>query len=139
MIGQANDTVPGPVEQRLPVAVSSPLPRVRLLRVAGELDLSTQPRLIGFLDDALRSKPRHLVLDMRGIRFMGASGLHAVVYAKDTSEHSGTTLHITGVAHEAVSKPMAIVGLDQVLCIHPTWTEALAAIACWFPLDLNID
>jgi len=68
------------------------------------------------------------VLDLSGVRFMGASGLHAMVYAKDISEVSGATLHIAGGGHDAVAGPMAIVGLDQVLCTHLTWADALAAI-----------
>ena len=52
-----------------------------------------------------------------------------MVYAKDISEMSGVTLHITGARHHAVAKPMAIVGLDQVLCTHRTWADALTAIA----------
>lgn len=128
MIAQVNDVAPATAEQLLPLVVSTPLPRVRLVRVAGELDLLTQPRLVHCVDDTLRGRPRHLILDMSGIRFMGASGLHAMVYARDTSEQHGAALHVTGAGHRAVAKLMGIVGLDQLLTMHRTWADALTAI-----------
>lgn len=99
-----------------------------MVQVAGELDMLTQPRLVGCVHDILRGRPRHLVLDLSRVCFMAASGLQALVCAKDACARRGSVLHLTGTRHRAVARPLQLAGLDQVFAPYPSATDALAAI-----------
>lgn len=114
--------------QLLPLVVSSPCPGLCLLRVSGELDLLTQPRLVSCVHDLLRARPSHLVLDLSRVRFMGTSGLQALVCARDACARCGSELHVTGTGHNPVARPLKLLGLDRVFTIYPNVAEALAMI-----------
>ena len=126
---QADIGPPAVTEGSLALAVTTPLPGVLLLEVSGELDLLTKPPLIECVDDVLHSQPNHFVLDMSGVSFMGASGLQAIVFAKDRSDQCDIDLHISGATHREVAKPLEILCLNQVLTMHETWKDAMEAIA----------
>jgi anti-anti-sigma factor len=61
----------------------------RTLVVVGELDLASAPKLARAVSAALRAGARRLILDLRRLEFIDASGLHAVVAARDLCREEG--------------------------------------------------
>jgi len=91
-------------------------PPVALVRVSGELDFGTTPRLV----EALAGLPgpgEHLVFDLTGLQFCDSSGLGALIAAHKVTEASGTTLYLTGLA-PTVRTAIEITSLDQLFEIR---------------------
>ncbi|MGH2916254.1 MAG: STAS domain-containing protein [Solirubrobacteraceae bacterium] len=59
-----------------------------LLAVAGELDLATGPQLVREVDELADAGFARLVIDLRHLTFLDASGLHAILdaHARSTRE-----------------------------------------------------
>jgi anti-sigma B factor antagonist len=64
------------------------------VRVApvGELDLGTLPDVEERLDELLSARPRALVLDLRGLRFIDTSGLRLVLRLQARTRRDGVEL-----------------------------------------------
>ncbi len=57
-----------------------PTPGTAVVEAAGDLDLATAPRLRELLGATVTSTLSHLVIDLRGVQFLSATGLAAVEY-----------------------------------------------------------
>ena len=87
-----------------------------LIRVAGELDLSTAAPLWAVLRGHLNSGRRFLRLDVSGVTFLDATALTGITSAhRDLLANRGT-LVITGV-RTIVARVLRLTGLDEVLFI----------------------
>ncbi|WP_410572324.1 STAS domain-containing protein [Amycolatopsis sp. cmx-4-61] len=62
----------------LRLATHRPEPGTAVVEVAGELDLATAPRLRELLVAQTTNALTHLVIDLRGVQFLSATGLAAV-------------------------------------------------------------
>jgi anti-anti-sigma factor len=84
-----------------------------LITVAGEVDAATAPQLA----DALRPRLTYdatVLVDLFGVTFLSAAGLHVLVEAHWSAQAGGGTLNlITGP--RCVDRALALTGLDQVL------------------------
>jgi anti-sigma B factor antagonist len=101
-------------------------PPVALIRVSGELDFGTTPRLVA----ALSGSPgpgEHLVFDLTGLQFCDSSGLGALIAAHKLTEANGTTLYLTGVA-PTVRTAIEITSLDQLFKIRDDLASVFAEI-----------
>jgi anti-anti-sigma factor len=99
-----------------------PLPAL-VVEVTGELDALTAPRLLDILHAALRESCPMLVVDLTGVAFMGSAGLAVLA---ETHEHAipDTTLRIVAPGR-ATRRPLQITGLDTILQLYPSRSEAL--------------
>lgn len=97
---------------------------VVLVRVSGEVDMLTTPMLGACLTDQLHSEPALLVLDLRGVGFLGSSGLAALVAANDEAQRKGVKLRLVSADH-AVLRPLTVTGLTDRFEIHPDLESAL--------------
>jgi len=83
-----------------------------VIRLHGELDLATAPRLVEALRSALQPKPASLVVDLRELTFIDSTGIGVLMSAYRRAEAEGfsfvlrdprrgvlRTLQVTGVAH----------------------------------------
>lgn len=61
----------------------------RKLAIAGELDLASAPRLERAVAAAIAAGARRVILDLRRLEFIDASGLHVVMQARDTCREVG--------------------------------------------------
>ncbi|HEY0636793.1 MAG TPA: STAS domain-containing protein [Pseudonocardiaceae bacterium] len=98
---------------------------VAVLRVFGEIDLSSRSAFTRQLDALLRDSVRTAVLDLRGITFFGSAGLAALVDAHGTATDRGVTLRVVSDSR-TVLVPLDITGLAGELDIHPDLESALA-------------
>ena len=64
------------------------------IALAGELDLSTCPRLVAAVQDLLATRPRELEIDLRRVSFIDSTGLRTLVLARDESDIAGVAFYI---------------------------------------------
>jgi anti-sigma B factor antagonist len=97
-----------------------------VLRVGGEIDVATAPRLREQLITLVNEQRYHLVVDLTDVDFLDSTGLGVLIGAlKRVRTHEGD-LRIVATANRVV-KVFDITGLDQVFSIHPDLDSALPA------------
>jgi len=67
---------------------------VVLVRVGGEIDMSTTPELVDTALHAAESGPSRMVVDLSDTSFMGAAGLHVLEQLQETLRHRGGDLAV---------------------------------------------
>lgn len=102
------------------------------IRVAGELDLATAPRLDRALQKA-EARARRVVLDLRALTFMDCSGVGVIAESNNRArETGGRLLLVRGPAH--VDRLFALTGAADALEIvdldpFPPPVQALGQLA----------
>jgi anti-anti-sigma factor len=86
-----------------------------LLRVSGELDLSTAPSLRACIDTVDPNVPV-LILDMEGITFLDSTGLGLLAGTHHALSSEGRRLEIHA-ARGHTRKLLGVTGLDQILVV----------------------
>ncbi|MGH9057858.1 MAG: STAS domain-containing protein [Acidimicrobiales bacterium] len=84
-----------------------------VISLEGELDLSSAPQLREAIDEALESKPDHLVLDLHGLRFMDSSGIAVLVHTQ--ARIDSLTLRQPA---ELIRRVLEITGLTKVFAVE---------------------
>jgi anti-sigma B factor antagonist len=85
---------------------------VTVLRLTGELDLASGPRLTAEIEPTLTRRPATLAIDLRQLTFMDSSGIHAIIAAERRCRQRGTRFYlIRGSA--TIERLMAVCGLDR--------------------------
>jgi anti-sigma B factor antagonist len=97
---------------------------VEIVFAAGEIDLSTAPRLGQALEAAL-TPGASSVADLSRVDFIDSAGTHTLALADRAAAAHGGRLLI--VASEAVSHVLAVTGLDRAFQVYDELREALAA------------
>jgi anti-sigma B factor antagonist len=97
-----------------------------LVRVAGELDVTTLDEFTTELTAArvAAAPPTPVLLDMRGIEFMGSSALAVLVTHHHRCASSGTPLRVVA-DQRAVLRPLALTGLATTLEVTATIAAAV--------------
>lgn len=99
--------------------------RAVILRVTGEIDLLTAPRVEEAMTPLLRERPRVLVVDLSGVTFLASAGLKLLVAAQQTSRE-GTRIRV--VANDQHTfRPIEMTGLTETIAVYATVAEALDA------------
>jgi len=102
-------------------------PDIRLVCIAGDLDVRTVPRTTAFLTEGTAPTPRHLILDLSEVTFLTSSGIGFLIAAGDTGIHG--QLHLVGVLdNPLVQRPLAMVGLLDHLDVAPDLDTLLARL-----------
>ena len=89
---------------------------VRVIRLAGELDLATAPQFRAAFPDAIQETT--VIVDMARLSYMGSSGVGELVLARKRSIDEGWTFKVRGVSG-LVANVLRITGVDKVLAIEP--------------------
>jgi anti-sigma B factor antagonist len=83
-----------------------------LVAILGELDIQTAPQARAFLAQATATTPRHLILDLTGVRFLASAGIALLIAAQSGQDGINGRLHLLGVTgNHPVERPLALVGL----------------------------
>jgi len=83
-----------------------------LVAILGELDIQTAPQARTFLAHATATTPRHLILDLTGVRFLASAGIALLIAAQSGQDGINGRLHLLGVTgNHPVERPLALVGL----------------------------
>lgn len=97
-----------------------------VVRLEGEIDVYTAPRVREMLDEQLRDGRTDLVVDLTDVTFIDSTGLGVLVGRLKHTRLLGGSLRLVG-SDERVLKVFSITGLDKVFEIHPTLRGALDA------------
>ncbi|HEY1702054.1 MAG TPA: STAS domain-containing protein [Trebonia sp.] len=96
-----------------------------LVAAAGEIDISTVPRLRGVLS-ALAVRGMRVIVDLEEVSFIDASGLGALAAAVGRAAAAGGSLHVTAVP-PCVRRLIAVTGLDRHLLTAAAETKTEVA------------
>ena len=98
---------------------------VTVVRVVGEVDVSTVPALRGLLSDLAIDGSVEIVLDLCGVDFMDSAGIGALVTAQ---RRIRTLRGVLAVACDSapVLRVLHLTGMDKVLSVHPSVADAIA-------------
>ena len=102
---------------------------IRMLDVAGELDLATAVQLCAQVDAARRAGQRRLLVDLTGLEFCDSSGLRALIGAAEEILASAGRVVIVPPVGGAVARLFALIGAGELLPLRTSAAEALAALA----------
>lgn len=98
----------------LQIAVTTADGGVTLVALSGELDQSQFPRADAALQQALRERPAHLVVDMRALWFVDSAGIRALLRAYHGAREEGIRYSIR--AGEGGSRQvLKLAGLDSLV------------------------
>jgi len=92
--------------------------RRSVLLLQGELDLCTRDLLRRAISDALKHRPRILVVDLSGLDFLDCGGLSALVWAHNRLAGPERQLLIAG-GKPIVRRLIGLAGADAYLHLSP--------------------
>lgn len=102
---------------------------VLVITVAGDLDMATAAQARAYLQDRTAARPRHLVLDLTGVEFMGSHGVSLLVDAHEGRDGIHGRLHLTGVSsNRPVERALDVTGLTPLLDIHDDQDRLVRAL-----------
>jgi len=100
---------------------------IEVLSVAGVVDMLTASQLEEAIADAAKDSPQGVVVDRGAVDFLASAGMGILVAARDELPAS---MQFAVVADgPATSRPLKLVGVADVVGLHATLDEALAALA----------
>jgi anti-sigma B factor antagonist len=95
---------------------------LRIVSVAGEVDMLTSPQLRTLVLDELQSASV-LVVDLEGITFLGTSGLAVLVELRDAARSAGVPLRLVCTTRRVV-RPLTIAGLVALFDVRDSVESA---------------
>jgi anti-sigma B factor antagonist len=99
---------------------------IEVLSVAGVVDMLTASQLEDAIATAARKAPRGVIVDLGAVEFLSSAGMGILVAARDELPAS---VELAVVADgPATSRPLKLVGIAEVVGLHATLDEALAAL-----------
>jgi anti-sigma B factor antagonist len=104
-------------------------PEVAILVVGGEVDFEVSPQLKARLMRAIKSGSRRLVLDLTDVTFIDSTAIGVLAGTVEKLDELGGGSVSVVSTHEKVIQIFEITGLDNLVAIHASRDEALAAAA----------
>ena len=98
-----------------------------MITVAGEIDLTNAESLRDALLSALNTGARGLVVDMTATSFLDSAGVNALVRASRRAAAAEAALRLV-VTAPAVRRVLDLVGIDRLIEVYPSVTEAVASL-----------
>lgn len=100
---------------------------VAIIAVAGEIDALTCTEVDSvLLLTVYQRKHKAVIVDLRGVTFMGARGVATLLRARDAAE-TGTSFCVVA-STRSVLRPIQLCGADQTLSVSTTLREAFTAL-----------
>jgi anti-sigma B factor antagonist len=101
---------------------------VKVLHVAGELDIATAPRLCARLDATRTGRRPRLLVDLTDVDFCDSTGLRALLgAASEVRAHGGRFAIVCPPAGD-VARLLEIVGAAEWMAIHSDAESGMAAL-----------
>jgi anti-sigma B factor antagonist len=99
---------------------------IEVLSVAGVVDMLTASQLEDAIAAAGQKSPRGVIVDLGAVEFLSSAGMGILVAARDELP---TSVQLAVVADgPATSRPLKLIGIAEIVGLHPTLDEALAAL-----------
>jgi anti-sigma B factor antagonist len=101
--------------------------RTAVVGVSGEIDITNAEGLRDVLLSALNAGAAALVVDMTSTTFLDSAGVTALVRATRRATSTDATLRLA-VAGAAVLRVLNLVGIDRLVEVHASLSDALASL-----------
>jgi len=98
-----------------------------VVTATGEIDLTNAESLRDTLLSALNAGALGLVVDMTATTFIDSAGVTALVRASRRATATEATVRLA-VTAPAVLRVLNLVGIDQLVQVHPSVTDAVASL-----------
>jgi anti-anti-sigma factor len=98
---------------------------VRLIHVCGPLDSVTRDQFKAYMDPLLSEVHVRIVLDCQELSYVNSRGLMLLVRYQRVVRQAFSFLGISGLNARTL-KGIKLLGMEQLLCWHPTVEEAMA-------------
>jgi len=98
-----------------------------VMRVSGEIDMATAPKLRQQVQNVTASRPDGLVLDLDGVDFIDSTGLGVMVGAAKRLRVSGGVLRIV-CSQTHLNELFELTRLDAVFDLYETIDEAMVGV-----------
>ncbi|GAB4341434.1 MAG: STAS domain-containing protein [Candidatus Abyssubacteria bacterium] len=95
-----------------------------VIRVSGDVDLDTSPKLRKALIDAVNKKHSPIVVDLSDVTYIDSSGVATLVESLQLSSKYGGTFRLVGL-NDHVSEVFKLARLQRVFMIYDSVDEAL--------------
>jgi anti-sigma B factor antagonist len=102
---------------------------VRVIAVAGELDIATAPALCARLDANRAARRPRLLVDLSRVDFCDSTGLRALLGAASEVRMHGGRFALVCRPDGDVARLLDIVGASELIAIHPDRPTGLSALA----------
>jgi anti-anti-sigma factor len=96
-----------------------------LVVLSGEADVTNNDRLRDLLDTEVTKQPRHIIIDMSGLRFMDSSALHALLRANRALDRQGGVLSLVA-PQQMVARMLHLTAADRLMPVYKTLEDATA-------------
>ena len=93
-----------------------------VVRLEGELDASTAPRLVACFDDLLARGVTDIVVDLGRVSFIDSTGLGVLVNAYNAGLERDGTVELVA-SDPRVVRVLAMTSLDQLFTVHQSLEE----------------
>jgi anti-sigma B factor antagonist len=113
----------------LRLTLTRPTPTSTIITVAGELDLSTAPRLAEILTARPESATGIVVVNLAAVTFLGAAGMEVLAQAHFRAKLTGPAVRLVTGSH-CVDRALYVTGLDRELPCYADLDTALASSGC---------
>ncbi|MFD0687831.1 STAS domain-containing protein [Actinomadura fibrosa] len=97
-----------------------------VITLTGDLALDTVQQVEQDMRDARRRHGEHLVLDLRGLRFLDSTGLSLLLRFYLAAEGRGGSAVLAGPIQDEVLRVLQVTHVDERLTIRPNLDTALA-------------
>jgi anti-sigma B factor antagonist len=99
---------------------------IEVLSVAGVVDMLTASRFEEAIAAAAKGSPQGVIVDLGGVDFLASAGMGVLVASRD--ELPASVQFAVVADGPATSRPLKLVGIADVVGLHTTLDEALAAL-----------
>jgi anti-sigma B factor antagonist len=101
-----------------------------VVRVSGEVDMSHEEELRTELRAAVETDAKGIVVDLTECEFIDSSAIRALLLSREQKNpRQGSESLAVATSSEQILRILSVMGLDQVLPIEPTVTQAAAALS----------
>jgi anti-sigma B factor antagonist len=120
---------PGPDDFPLSWNSAQLRPGVRLVAVAGELDILTAPLLLAALQRPENIGATHLVISLVEVDFLAGAGINVLIdVARRRRRRSHRTHLITRPGNAAVARTIEVTGAAELLAVHSDLEQCLRSL-----------
>ena len=102
----------------------SRIDRVVVLSVCDTVDMLSAPQLTKAIRDALDKAPAGLIVDLTEVEFLASVGMSVLMAAQQEAKAISARFGIVADG-AATSRPIKLLGLDDILALYPTLDDAL--------------
>jgi anti-anti-sigma factor len=100
---------------------------IAVLAVRGELDAVTAPQLEEAIRTQFKEESTALVVDLMDLDFFASAGMTVLLDGQETATQLRKRFGVVADGPRT-SRPMKLMGLDQVLALYPSLESALSAV-----------